>query len=1213
MRQILALTIAKPRSSAGFRPTPYSVSENRSCRSASAELSSTSTAALTRNACFTFFVCIALLTQAFSQAVIPTSRGDNARTGANTNETLLTPANVNKNSFGRLFSVPIESGKPHILAQPLFVSNVNIPGQGTHNVVYVVTMSDNVYAIDADTGAILWSASMLYGGTVATGTLLPCQYGGFNQEGIIGTPAIDTTTNTMYLVAKTVRSGVVRHDIHALDITTGLDIHTPVQISAQTTSNSNNKFNKPIVTNFTSLHQKNRPGLALVNGVLYIGFGGNGCNDANTGWVLSYDESSLSQVGVFNTSPAYGLTSIWQSGNGLAADENGNLFVETAEAANTQAVPSTGYDIPNGGQTYCNSVVKLAPTNVAVTDYFTPYNVFNLNVDDLDMSSTGAMILPDLPNSPYPHELVASGKQGYVYVLNRDSLGMYSTAADQIIQEFPLEKANSASGIMFGSPAYWNNMVYFSPTSTQVRGIPVLPNGTLDNLHQATTKQSYNGSHSPTVSANGNDPTSGILWVITGQLFAFNATPCGQNSPIPGCTPGILNLLYSSTQATGGRDTLPAIDHFVTSTVANGKVFVATQNSLEAYGLFASISVASGSGQSGTVGTALAAPIQVNVANPYTGQADQGATVTFGDGGKGGVFTPCPPSSSFATDSTGNVCVTYKLPTKAGTYTLTATLMINGAAAGSTSTTATATAGAGTKLAAYGGGGQKDSTGATIGVTPGTKPIAAQLVDANKNPVNGTTVYFTSTKGTPIPSSTVTATGSNGVLGMAYTNLQLPSTTGSVTVTACLSSPCVTGSIKVTFAETSVAPVATAIAVSSGNNQSGTNGTQLSQALSALVTDQYGNPLPGNSVTFTDNGAGGTFSNTNPVVTGANGIATQMYTLPSSGSTITINATAKGVSSSAVFTENFTAQTPTKISITSGNNQSAAAGTQLPQTLTVLVSDQYGNPVAGNSVTFTDNGAGGTFSNTNPVVTGANGTASQTYTLPATGANVTIDATATGISGPAVFTETSIALVPTTIAITGGNNQTAAAGTQLPQMLTVLVSDQYGNPVSGNPVTFSDNGAGGSFPNGNAATTGANGTATVSYALPTTVTTVSVSATATGISGAAVFTEISVAGPAANLLVTGGNSQTGTAGTQLSQPLVVTVTDQYLNPVAGVSVTFSDSNSGGAFSNPNPSPSASDGTVSQFYTLPPEGNATFLITATAAGVTTPASFTENSN
>src|SRR6202162_1742523 len=297
-----------------------------SSRSAGDSMFSSAPSAMpVRNLCLiVLVVCGAFLSSSFAQQPVLTSRADISRTGANTTETLLTPTNVSKNSFGRLFSFPVDYV---VMAQPLYVPNVNIPGQGTHNVVYVVTEMDSVYAIDADTGAQLWYASMLDGGTTASGTYLPCGRGpGFTQEGITSTPVIDPATNIMYLVAKTVLNGTVRHELHALDITTGSEqAGSPVLITATSISNKGHK------TIFKSLHQKNRPGLLLLNGVLYLGFGSNYCNDANSGWVLSYDAASLSQLHVFNTSPDHGLTSIWQAGVGLAADEAGNIFIETAE------------------------------------------------------------------------------------------------------------------------------------------------------------------------------------------------------------------------------------------------------------------------------------------------------------------------------------------------------------------------------------------------------------------------------------------------------------------------------------------------------------------------------------------------------------------------------------------------------------------------------------------------------------------------------------------------------------------------------------------------------------------------------------------------------------------------------------------------------------------------------------------------------------------
>ncbi len=794
-------------------------------------------------------VCIALLSSSFAQQSFLTNRGDNARSGANTNETLLTPANVSKNSFGKLFSSPVDYVA---MAQPLYVPSVNIPGQGIHNVVYVVTQADSVYAIDADNGAQLWYASMLNGGTTASGTYLPCgTAAGFNQEGIVGTPVIDPNTNTIYLVAKTLLNTTVRHHLHALDITTGNEQPgSPVLIQAQSTSN------KGHVMTFNSLHQKNRPGLLLLNGKLYLGFGSNYCNDGNSGWVLSYDAATLSQVGVFNDSPDYGVTSIWQSGNGLAADEAGNIFAETSESG------SHGYDVPTGGQTYCMSVLKLSPT-LTLADYFTPWNVAFLNSHDLDLSSAGPIVLPD-QNGPYPHELIASGKYGAVYVLNRDNLGMYSVGVDsQIIQEVNLvQPSNPPLDVMMSSPAYWNNTVYFAPNSAPLMAYPL--NGGL--LGTPLTAGKYTGGHSPSISANGN--SNGILWVISGpQLLAFDAVS--------------LKLLYGTNQALLGRDKLPPVGHFSTQTVINGKVFVATQNSLEAYGLFHIASITGGSAQTGTVNTILPVPVQVNVANPYNGQPDVGATVNFSDGGKGGSFNP--PSA--VTDSSGNVSTTYTVPQKAGTYTLT----ISGNGFGNVTTTATATPAAPIKIVAYGGAKQTGTAGSNL-----ANSVVAQAQDIYKNGIAGVTVNFAANKGAiPNPSSVVT-----DATGLARSTLQLPTTVATITVTASSA-----GFKNITYPEYAVAGPAANVAITSGNNQSAPAGTQLPQSLTVLVTDQYGNPVPAVNVGFDDGGSGGVFSNSNPFVTNNTGTATQFYTLPATPRVVTINATVTGVANPAVFSE----------------------------------------------------------------------------------------------------------------------------------------------------------------------------------------------------------------------------------------------------------------------------------------------------------------------
>jgi len=315
--------------------------------------------------------------------------------------------------------------------------------------------------------------------------------------------------------------------------------------------------------------------------------------------------------------------------------------------------------------------------------------------------------------------------------------------------------------------------------------------------------------------------------------------------------------------------------------VADGKVFVGTQNSLEAYGLFHIVTVTGGNAQTATVATALSAPIKVNAANPYTGQPDVGATVNFSDGGKGGSFNP----ASAVTNSYGNASTIYTVPQKTGTYTLT----ISGTGFGGITTTATATPGAATRIIAWGGGKQTGAAGSNL-----ANAIIAQAQDTYRNGVPGVTIHFSANNGAvPNPSSVVTDEN-----GLAPTTLRLPTTVSSVTVTASSA-----GFKSAAFVEYSVAGAAAKVAITSGNHQSAPAGSQLPQGLTVLVTDQYGNPVPGVDVDFEDGGAGGTYAYANPGVTSNSGTVTQFYTLPASPKTITITATATGVATPAVFTE----------------------------------------------------------------------------------------------------------------------------------------------------------------------------------------------------------------------------------------------------------------------------------------------------------------------
>ena len=903
---------------------------------------------------FLVLFCLTLAASCFAQIPFVTGRSDLGRTAANTNETLLTPGNVNANSFGKLFNYNVDY---QVLAQPLYVPNVQIPGLGTHNVVYVATMADSVYAFDADSpqgtnGQPLWSVNFTdpaNGITLASyidGTL-PCTSAksggpGFNQEGIVSTPVIDPASGTLYVVAKTVENGTVHHRLHALDITNGQEkFGGPIVISATTVSNAGHKVT------FNSLHQKNRPGLLLLNGAIYMAFGSNYCNDHNHSWVLSYDAASLQQLGVFDANPDHGYSSIWQSGQPIAADADGNIYVTTSEGK---------FDVPQGGQGYASSVLKLSSSQLALTDYFTPWNVDYLDTHDLDLSSSGPIVLPDQPD-PIPHIVVAGGKQGTIYVLNRDNMGQFNPEGDsQIVQELPF-----AVGPLFDSPAYWNGMLYFAGNADPIKGFSVA-NSQLSALPIIMTTQKYVGSHSPSISANGD--TNGILWVMSGQrLYAFDALS--------------LQPLYNS-----GQNALPRTAHFATQTVVNGKVYIATQTTLEVYGLIPAIGVVSGGGQSGTVGTVLASPVQVQAADPYTGAPVAGASVTFSDGGNGGTFNP----TTAITDSSGYASSSYRLPTKSGSYTITA----SASGLASASSQETALPGPPARMAAKYGNQQSGYVGTVLAAA-----VSARVLDSYNNAVPGVTVTFSDQGKGGVLTPNPCVTDGNGLANVQY---QLPTKPGTYAITASAQ-----GLKSVKFTETAVAGPAANMAVTGGDNQSAPAGTQLPQALSVAVTDPYGDPVPGVSVSLSDGGAGGSFS-ANPVTTDGSGIATVMYTLPQKMGAVAVTATAG--QAAATFTETATAGGAAQIAVTGGNNQAAPAGTQLPQALTAQVTDQYGNPVSGVGVTFDDGGAGGFFYYSNPVNTDNTGTATQIYTLPPSPGTYNISAVVAGAGTPAIFTET---------------------------------------------------------------------------------------------------------------------------------------------------------------------------------------------------------------
>jgi len=497
-------------------------------------------------------LALCLTVASVAQTSVLTWHYDNLRTGSNTTETVLTPSNINYKTFGKLSTKPVDG---FVMAQPLYVPNVTIAGQGVHNVVFVVTMHDSVYAFDADDSnpSPLWSTSIFTyspaGATTMAATLKKdAGTTGWSELGIVSTPVIDLMSGTLYLVAETYENSQVVHRLHALDITSGVEtLGGPTTISATYAYNG-------VTTTFKDFYQMNRPGLLLANGQIFIAWGSNGNNNYSQGWVMSYDATTLQPVGAVTVEPGKQLASIWQKGAGIAADAVGNVYAVTGEGPYV------------GSSNLPESVVKFnSSSGLQLADFFSPYNYSVLGKDDMDL--TGLLLLPPQAGA-YPDEMIAIGKEGTIYLLDNDQMGSVcltcSGSDGQIIEEIP-----QGAGGEGGNPSYWNNTVYFAGAHRPLQAYTV-QNGMLV-VPSAKSPQSMAGGGHTFITSNGT--TNAILWVMNGtNLYALDAVT--------------LKSLYNTTKAPNHRDTLPPTPHFPQPIAADGKIFIGTKGSLVTYGLF---------------------------------------------------------------------------------------------------------------------------------------------------------------------------------------------------------------------------------------------------------------------------------------------------------------------------------------------------------------------------------------------------------------------------------------------------------------------------------------------------------------------------------------------------------------------------------------------------------------------------------------------------
>jgi hypothetical protein len=543
-----------------------------------------------RRACRFLLIAILSLSAGLARAQVnvTTYHNDTSRSGLNMQETVLTPSTVNSAQFGKLFSVPLDG---NVYAQPLVLTNVAINGS-VHTVLYVATEHGSIYAIDGDatstTATVLWQVNLIpNGGTTVVGTvnIAPVCTDIVPEIAITGTPVIDPSTGTLYVVVKSMVAGNAVQYLHALNVANGADVMPPAVIGAMVPGSGYDAVNG--VVTFNSLLENQRAALLLINGHVVIAWTSHCDTDPWHGWVMSYSASTLAQEAVWNATPYGGEGGIWMSGAGPAADANGNIYF------------ATGNGTADGVMNFGDSIVKLALTqntgnwSFSFSDYFTPYNQAALATIDADLGSGGLMLLPTLPGQNAV--LIQMSKVGTMYVLNQNNLGEFcppttpscQNADSQILEEIP-----AATGGVWGAPAYWAGTVYWAGAGDPITAYAVNPaTGILPTTPMSQSSQifSYPGP-TPSISANGS--TAGILWALD-YASGNNSNPTTNNLCADGAGCQVLyafdatnlgNFLYTSSEVPD-RDSPGEGVKFSTPTIANGRVYVGGHNAVSVYGL----------------------------------------------------------------------------------------------------------------------------------------------------------------------------------------------------------------------------------------------------------------------------------------------------------------------------------------------------------------------------------------------------------------------------------------------------------------------------------------------------------------------------------------------------------------------------------------------------------------------------------------------------
>jgi len=505
-----------------------------------------------------------------------------SRNGTNTQEFALTTSNVSTSTFGKLFSCQTDGA---IYAQPLWVPNRMVAGS-SHNVIIVATQHESLYAFDADaTSCItLWHANLIdstHGGTSGetsvpsgtTGALVGSGYGDISPEvGITGTPVIDSITNTLYVVSKSVNSSTQFFQrLHAIDPTTGNELKTPQSIDSSISVPGTGAGSTSGIVAFDPRNESQRSGLVLSNGVVYVAWASHEDHDPYHGWVIGFNASTLAPVpnAVFNSTPnqvgtlSYSRGGIWMGGGAPAVDSTGNLFFITGNGT---------FDANTGGSNYGDSVVKLSSASgLSVADYFTPSDQASLDANDTDFGSGAATILVDQPSGPVTHLVIGGGKEGNLFLVNRDNMGKFSSSTNNVIQTV------SVGNQIFATPVFWQNNLYVAGVGPLVQYVFNATTGKFNGspYSQSTTRYGFPGA-TPSLSSNGTG--NGIIWALDNTLYCTNQSPgCGATVLHAYNSANLATDLWNSSQAAGNRDQAGHAVKFTVPTVANGKVYVGTR------------------------------------------------------------------------------------------------------------------------------------------------------------------------------------------------------------------------------------------------------------------------------------------------------------------------------------------------------------------------------------------------------------------------------------------------------------------------------------------------------------------------------------------------------------------------------------------------------------------------------------------------------------